>query len=78
VINIGPFPAGTPAAAGDRLLTLELNAEDAPKIKWLKDASNVTGNMEFVVRSPQDPDVTPSQTVTYDMMSQQTGIGTAQ
>jgi Flp pilus assembly protein CpaB len=81
VINVGPFPTGTPAAAADRLLTLEVNADDAPKLKWLKDAANIstaTGNMEFVVRSPQDPETTSSQTVNFDIMSAQTGIGTGQ
>jgi Flp pilus assembly protein CpaB len=76
VINIGTFPGGPPTVPGERLITLELNSEDALKVKWLKDA--VGSSMEFIVRSPQDPETTPSQTVNYDMMSAQTGIGTAQ
>jgi Flp pilus assembly protein CpaB len=76
VINVGPFPTGAAAAPQDRLITLELNSEDALKIKWLKDAAGA--GLEFVVRSPQDPETTPSQTVGYDMMSAQTGIGTTQ
>jgi Flp pilus assembly protein CpaB len=81
VINVGLFPAGTPGGAGDRLLTIEINVEDAPKLKWIKDAATIPGygaNMEFVVRSPQDPESTPSQTVTFDTISAQTGIGTGQ
>jgi Flp pilus assembly protein CpaB len=77
VINIGPFPSGAPAAApGDRLLTLELNSEEALKVKWLKDA--LGSSLEFVVRSPQDPETTPSQVISWDSMSAQTGIGTIQ
>jgi len=75
VINIGTFPGGAPPAAGERLITLELNSEDALKMKWLKDAAG--GGLEFIVRSPQDPETTPSSPVGYDVMSAQTGIGTA-
>jgi Flp pilus assembly protein CpaB len=82
IINVGPFPAGAPPAPGERLLTVEIKEEDAPKLKWLKDAAGVlggAGNMEFVVRSPQDADAPiPAPTVNFDMISQLTGIGTGQ
>ncbi len=84
VINVGPFPTGAAPAAAERLLTVEIRDEDAPKLKWLKDAAAMltgpaAGNMEFVVRSPQAPEGRlPSPTVNFDSISQETGIGTAQ
>ncbi|HZT08065.1 MAG TPA: Flp pilus assembly protein CpaB [Chloroflexota bacterium] len=76
VINVGLFPPGTPTGRGEQDLTLEVTPDQALVLKWLKDAAASTGSMEFVVRSPQDPDPYTSPTVNFDVVSQQTGIGT--
>ena len=87
VINVGLFPPGTPGGPPD--LTLELTPRQALQMKWLKDASAQTGNMEFVVRSPLDnppedqiaaaptEDLNaPLPTIDYPTVSGATGIGT--
>ncbi len=76
VINVGPFPIGTDYAAPTRILSLEVTPDEALLLKWLKDASAITGNIEFIVRSPQDKDPLPPLTIDFERVAAETGIGT--
>ena len=77
VVNVGLFPKGAETAAReDRYITLEVTAEQALTLKWLKDAATLTGNIELVLRSPQDAETSPVSTVDFDRVSERTGIGT--
>jgi Flp pilus assembly protein CpaB len=85
VVNVGPFPVGTTTggsssttavAREDRWLTFEVTPDDALTLKWLKDAATLTGNLEVVLRSPQDAESTGPATIDYDQIQRRTGIGT--
>ena len=50
---------------------------DALTLKWLKDAATITGNLEVVLRSPQDTETTTGPTtIDFDTIQRRTGIGT--
>lgn len=76
VVNVGPFPVGIDTTRDDRYLTLEVTPDQALTLKWVKDAATITGNIEFLLRSPRDTQVYPAGTIDFDTVSQQTGIGT--
>ncbi|MBM2810515.1 MAG: hypothetical protein HW416_1274 [Chloroflexi bacterium] len=80
VINVGYFPDTTGKAAEtpreERFLTFEVTPDEALTLKWMKDVATLVGNVEFVLRSPQDTDLFPQRTVDFPTMSQQYGIGT--
>lgn len=80
VMQVGFFPDSTGKAPEtsreDRFLTLEVTPDQALMLKWLKDAATITGNLEFVLRSPVDTQPFPSQTVDFQTVSTQFGIGT--
>lgn len=76
VLNVGVFPRGTTTPATGRVITLEVTPDEALLLKWLKDAANITGTMEWIVRSPRDTQPLPPVTVNFDRVSQETGIGT--
>jgi Flp pilus assembly protein CpaB len=80
VMNIGFFPDPTGKAAetprDERFLTLQVSPDEALTLKWLKDVASLTGNLEFVLRSPVDTSDFPQTTVTFDMMATRYGIGT--
>jgi len=80
VMNVGFFPDPTGKAAetprDERFLTLQISPDEALTMKWLKDVASLTGNLEFVLRSPVDTADFPQTTVTYDMMATRYGIGT--
>lgn len=80
VMNVGFFPDATGKAAetarDERYLTLQVTPDEALTLKWLKDAATLTGNLEFVLRSPVDTADFPATTVTYEMMATRYGIGT--
>jgi Flp pilus assembly protein CpaB len=82
VMNIGFFPDSTGKAAetprDERFLTLQVSPDEALTLKWLKDVASLTGNLEFVLRSPVDTADFPQQTVTFEMMATRYGIGTGQ
>ena len=59
-------------------LTFEVTPDEALTLKWLKDAATLVGNIDVVLRSPVDTGTFPSQTITFDTMSQQFGIGRGQ
>lgn len=76
VVNVGLFPIGASTARDERYLTLEVTPEEALTLKWLKDAATITGNIEFVLRSPQDVQAYPSATMDFQQISGTYGIGT--
>lgn len=76
VLNVGMFPKGTITPPANRVITLEVTPDEALTLKWLKDAANVTGSLELVIRSPQDTQLLPPTTVDYQTISRQYGIGT--
>jgi len=80
VMQVGFFPDATGKAGetgkDERFLTLEVTPSDSLVLKWLKDAATLTGNIDFVLRSPVDTQPFPSQTIDYSMMQQQYQIGT--
>jgi Flp pilus assembly protein CpaB len=76
VINVGPFPIGADYAPATRILSLEVSPDEALLLKWLKDAAASVGNIEFIVRSPQDKEPLPPLTVDFERVSAETGIGT--
>jgi Flp pilus assembly protein CpaB len=78
VQNVGPFPIGSDYAAPGRIITFEVTPDEALTLKWIKDASKITGTLEMLVRSPQDKDPLPSRTVDFDSIARETGIGTGQ
>lgn len=76
VLNVGMFPKGTVTPPANRVITLEVTPDEALTLKWLKDAANVAGSLELVIRSPQDTQPLPPSTVDYQTISRQYGIGT--
>lgn len=76
VVNVGLFPIGASTSREERYLTLEVTPEEALTLKWLKDAATITGNIEFVLRSPQDVQMYPSATMDFQQISGTYGIGT--
>jgi Flp pilus assembly protein CpaB len=80
VMNVGFFPDAKGTAAetprDERFLTLEVTPDQALLLKWIKDAASFTGNLEFVLRSPVDTQPFPQQTVDFQSVSTQFGIGT--
>lgn len=80
VANVGFFPDATGKAAetgrDDRYITLEVTPDDALVLKWMKDAATLTGNLEFVLRSPKDVQPFAPTTIDYPLMQRQFGIGT--
>lgn len=82
VLNVGffPDPAGKlePAGKDERFLTLLVDPDQALTLKWLKDVATLEGNMELVLRSPQDTDPFPRATMSYQIAADQFGLGSAQ
>jgi Flp pilus assembly protein CpaB len=78
VQNIGVFPPGAATPPAERFITFEVSPDEALRLKWLKDAATITGNIELIVRSPQDTQELPRTTINFDIMSSETGIGTGQ
>ena len=80
VMQVGFFPDPTGKAAetarDERFLTLEVTPDEALMLKWLKDAASLSGNIEFVLRSPVDTQPFPERTVDFQTVSTQFGVGT--
>jgi len=77
VTNVGYFPdaggrSDTPRE--DRYLTFEVTPDEALELKWLKDVATLTGNIEFVLRSPLDTQALPQTEVNFELMSRQFNI----
>jgi len=79
VINVGYFPEtsgrGSDTPREDRFLTVEVTPDEALQLKWLKDAATLTGNLEFVLRSPLDTQPLPQTEVNFELMSRQFNFG---
>lgn len=79
VLFVGHYPDATGKAIespkDERFLTLEVTPDEALTIKWLKDAAQLAGNIDFVLRSPLDTQPFPATTVNLELMSRQHGFG---
>lgn len=80
VLNVGNFPdaAGKIAEVSrdERFLTLEVTPAQALELKWLKDAATLGGNIEIVLRSPQDTQDFEQRTVSLADMALKYNLGT--
>jgi len=78
VINVGYFSEAAGRASDtpreDRYLTFEATPDEALQLKWLKDVATLTGNLEFVLRSPLDTQPLPQTEVNFELMSSQFNI----
>jgi len=78
VHNVGPFLAPDAKEApktGDTYLTFIVDRETALQLKWLKDIVAMgQANVDFVLRSPSNPDTLPSEPMTVQDIRQRYGI----
>jgi Flp pilus assembly protein CpaB len=59
----------------DRLITFIVDRDTALQLKWLKDLVALgQANVDFVLRSPSNPDIQPSQAITAADMQRQYGL----
>lgn len=79
VLFVGHYPdasgKATESPKDERFLTLEVTPDEALTVKWLKDAAQLAGNIDFVLRSPLDTQPFPAATVNLELMSRQHGFG---
>ncbi len=78
VHNVGPFvgpDAKEQPKTGDTYLTFIVDRDTALQLKWLKDIVALgQANVDFVLRSPSNPDTLPSEPMTVQDIRQRYGI----
>ncbi len=78
VHNVGTFskdPAAAAKGPDERYLTFVVDPHTALELKWLKDIVALGhANVDFVLRSPGNQDVTPAETLTAQEIRRQFGL----